>query len=43
MNMCAAAALMPTFVSAGPIITAAMMYDAVTGTARPSTQTRSAA
>src|SRR5258706_9098402 len=38
MNMCAAAGATPTCVSAGAIITAAMMYDAVTGTARPSSQ-----
>src|SRR6185503_18872654 len=35
MNMCAAAGATPTVVSAGTTITAEMMYDAVTGTARP--------
>src|SRR5438128_3724151 len=42
MILCAAAGATPTWVSAGAIITAAMMYDAVTGTARPSTQTAAA-
>src|SRR6266853_6838916 len=42
MNMCAAAGATPTCVSAGAIVTAAMMYDAVTGTARPSSQTAAA-
>src|SRR4026209_763552 len=41
--MCAATSATPTCTSAGTIITAAMMYDAVTGTASPSTQTASAA
>ena len=40
--MCAATSATPTCISAGTIITAAMMYDAVTGTASPSTQTASA-
>jgi hypothetical protein len=43
MNMCAATAGTPTCVSAGATVTAAMMYEAVTGTARPSSQTASAA
>jgi hypothetical protein len=37
--MCAAAGCTPTDVSAGTTITAEMMYDAVTGTARPRIQT----
>src|SRR5690349_12220234 len=37
--MCAAIGDTPTAVSAGTTITAAMMYDAVTGTARPRIQT----
>ena len=37
--MCAATAGTPTCISAGATITAAMMYDAVTGTARPSSHT----
>src|SRR5262245_11216602 len=40
--MCAAAGATPTVVSAGTTITAEMMYDAVTGTARPRIQTASA-
>ena len=43
MNMCAAKAGMPTSVSAGAIMTAAIMYDAVTGTASPNIQTATAA
>ena len=41
--MCAATGATPTCVSAGAIITAAMMYEAVTGTASPSSQTAIAA
>ena len=42
MNMCAATSGTPTLVIAGATITAAMMYDAVTGTASPSIQIASA-
>ena len=37
--MCAAKSGTPDCISAGATMTAAMMYDAVTGTARPSSQT----
>ena len=40
--MCAASRHARPAISAGATITAAMMYDAVTGTARPSSQTASA-
>src|SRR4030095_14655588 len=42
MNICAAAGATPTDVNAGATITAEMMYDAVTGTARPRIQTATA-
>ncbi len=42
MNMWAAAGATPTVVNAGTTMTAEMMYDAVTGTARPRIQTASA-
>ena len=41
--MWAATSGTPTRVRAGAIMTAAMMYDAVTGTARPSIHTATAA
>ena len=41
MNMCAAKSGTPSLISAGAAITAQMMYDAVTGTARPTIQTTS--
>ena len=42
MNMCAATSGTPTATIAGATMTAAMMYDAVTGTASPSTRTATA-
>src|SRR5580765_3168514 len=42
MNMWAADGATPTVVNAGTTMTAEMMYDAVTGTARPRIQTASA-
>ena len=42
MNMCAAKSGTPSVMSAGAAITAQMMYDAVTGTARPTIHTMSA-
>ena len=42
MNMCAAYSGTPSLVSAGAAITAQMMYDAVTGTAKPTIQTTKA-
>ena len=42
MNMCAAKSGTPSFVSAGAVITAQMMYEAVTGTASPTIQTTNA-
>ena len=40
--MCAAKSGTPSLVSAGAAITAQMMYDAVTGTARPTIHTTKA-
>src|SRR3990172_6885029 len=41
MNMCAAKSGTPSLMSAGAAMTAQMMYEAVTGTASPTTQTMS--